>query len=82
MNKEPVPNSKFDFLCETLCALCFTLLTTTEGTEGPRNLDSFGNSLHPLLWIPRPLLLTHINDLPNVVGIVRANVRDHGIPIF
>src|SRR5579864_6021169 len=53
------------------------------------NTGDFGNeqgvrlaSLHPLLRIPASLLLPHINNLSDVIRIVRADMSNIGVPIF
>jgi hypothetical protein len=40
------------------------------------SVRSRGLAFHTVFRVPRPLLFPHINDLSNVVGIVRADVRE------
>jgi hypothetical protein len=39
-------------------------------------LSGFSHSLHPVLRIPRALLLADVHNPPDVVGVVRADVRN------
>src|SRR6266567_3420737 len=49
---------------------------TNEGlSAGPREPRSL---FHALVRIPRALQFAHINDLPDVVGIVGSDGRDNG----
>ena len=54
--------------------------TEQQHCPGLHRVHDINLLLHPFFRIPRALLFAHIDDLPDVVGIVGANMFESGIP--